>query len=176
MRKRKQTRKRKRKLERKGARTSFGFIEKPGRLLKFKVRKRKSTQKPSTKKQLVCPLCNLVFHSKKRANLERHMQLHQKFVKRWKCTSCGRTYSSEFNFKRHLPRRHTNEDHTKITWFYSSDGTHVRPIYPKYFWFNYWIKMKTDQIWAFFISQLFFLLKFRFFFFISGIQLAKERH
>lgn len=108
----------------------FGIVEQPGRLLKCKMLKIKCAQKVAAEK-LCCPLCNLVFDSNKSGNLERHLKLHEETVQRYKCSSCGRTYSSSYNFKRHLPRRHEGEDVTNISWTLSPEGARVRPLYPQ---------------------------------------------
>lgn len=114
----------------------FCLIEKPGSVLRCKVRKRKIAKTPKIhvsfmEKQLSCPHCHLVFQSNKKWNLDRHMALHRKRVVRYKCSSCSQTYSTEYNYQKHLPRGHRGEDLTKITWILIYEKSHVRPIYPK---------------------------------------------
>lgn len=55
-----------------------------------------------------CGICGLVIRSK-RANLQRHVQLHGPIVNRLKCISCQQTLSNQFNFKTHCQRVHPKE-------------------------------------------------------------------
>lgn len=125
---------------------SFYLIEKPGSLLRRKVRLNKTTKisdkrigqlqpnssmTPAT--PIKCSVCNMVFHSGSKWNLERHMQLHSTSVKRYRCLSCSRSYSTEYNFKKHLPRRHPNEDHSTINFKINYERGQNRPTFSQLF-------------------------------------------
>lgn len=125
---------------------SYCLLEKPGSVLRRKVRltqkihaNRICQSQPNlcltTKTPIRCPKCNLVFHSGSKWNLERHLLLHSSSVKRYNCFVCSRSYSSEFNFQRHLPRRHQGQDFSTITWTITHGEARVRPMYPEnYVW------------------------------------------
>lgn len=132
----------KRKTKSKTLKRSYCLIEKPGSVLRRKVRL-KQTQKIhanricQTQSKLTtvtpiaikCPKCNLVFHSNSEWNLKRHLQLHLPTTKRYECSVCSRSYSTEYNFRKHLPRRHQNEDVSTITWKIINANTRVRPTF-----------------------------------------------
>lgn len=97
----------------------YCFIEKPGSLLRrFKVRPKISEAFGNTPKEesLICPKCNLIIMSNKKWNLKRHLKLHNDHQIIYECNSCGQKYSTLYNFEKHIPRRHKNEDTTNISY------------------------------------------------------------
>lgn len=63
----------------------------------------------------------------------RHMKLHRDQVKRILCRSCGWTYSSKYNFEKHLSRRHRNDDWEAIEWETVLEKPKSRPTYKWYY-------------------------------------------
>lgn len=123
---------------------SYRLFEKPGSVLRRIVRlintpKIHANRNCHTKSNLFvmtatptkCPKCNLVFQSNKKWNLERHLQLHSPSVKRYTCSACSRSYSTKYNFKKHLPRRHQNQDFSTITCSITYEEARVRPTFPE---------------------------------------------
>lgn len=123
---------------------SYCLVEKPGSVLRRKVRFG-STKKIHANRicqsqsylsltaitPTKCPKCNLVFHSRKKWNLERHLQLHSSYIKKYECSLCSRSYSTKHNFKKHLPRRHQSQDSSTITWTITYEKSRVRPTFPE---------------------------------------------
>lgn len=122
---------------------TYCLVEKPGSLLRRKIhaskvhqvytscRTEKSSMEVRPPNSLSCPICNMVFESNKRWNLERHMDLHSSHIEKYKCTSCGKMYSTKFNFKKHLPRAHSDENVALIGWITVKEKAPIRPIYPQ---------------------------------------------
>lgn len=121
---------------------SYRLIEKPGKLLRRKVRLSEKKTHPNCIRQadpesfsttatpIKCSVCNLIFQSNSEWNLKRHSQLHKPIMEKYQCTVCLRTYSTKFNFEKHLPRRHQNENYSTIAWKITFEPTRVRPTFP----------------------------------------------
>lgn len=100
----------------------------------------------------MCHICGLIVTSKK-ANLRRHILLHEPKVKRLKCASCGITCANKYNFKIHCERVHSELKKLKGIWTKEN---------AKGIWFNIelncWIDINIDiathlvfyLIWIFF--------------------------
>lgn len=80
-------------------------------------------------KMLSCPICFMEI-SNKGSNLTRHIKLHNKTQKVYKCIKCDRKYQNESNFNIHKKTHHNGEDPETI--LYEMVEVNAKGIYLLY--------------------------------------------